>query len=81
MRTTSVSTLRVQFFFSLTAGKYNLAEWDVHVITGAMKLFFRELKDPVIDPHTLEKIYSVLGMIVWYSLDHNSTPTWIQHLL
>ena len=31
------------------------------MITGAMKLFFRELKDPVIDSHSLEKIYSVLS--------------------
>jgi hypothetical protein len=44
-----------------SAGRCNLAEWDVHVITGAMKLFFRELKDPVIDSHLLEKIYSVLS--------------------
>ena len=29
---------------------YNLdsPEWEIHVLTGALKLFFRELKEPLI---------------------------------
>ena len=36
---------------------YNLAEYDVNVLTGALKLFFRELKEPLIP----FKLYNILS--------------------
>lgn len=40
---------KFSFEFLSTDDKYDLydPQWDIHVLTGALKLFFRELKEPV----------------------------------
>ena len=41
---TEVQKLRHQ----VDHGKYNLKDFDIHVLSGALKTFFRELDDPLI---------------------------------
>ncbi|XP_012940686.1 rho GTPase-activating protein 12 isoform X6 [Aplysia californica] len=41
---------------------YNLydRQWDVHVLTGALKLFFRELKEPVFPFHMYNRFFDAV---------------------
>ena len=41
------------YLLSLPDDQYDLydLQWDVHVLTGALKLFFRELRQPVFPAH------------------------------
>lgn len=39
---------------------YNLSSYDVHVLTGALKLFFRELKEPLVP----FELYHILSDII-----------------
>lgn len=50
--------------FSLLEGKLDLdsAEWDdIHVVTGALKLFFRELPQPLVPAMLLPHFRDALG--------------------
>ena len=42
---------------------YNLEEdrWDIHVLTGSLKLFFRELKEPLYTFQLFDKCVAALG--------------------
>ncbi|GAB1603431.1 rho GTPase-activating protein 12-like isoform X1 [Argonauta hians] len=41
--------------------RYNLNDecWDIHTLTGALKLFFRELKEPLIPFNKLDKLMEI----------------------
>jgi len=41
------------------AGDYDVTDYDIHVLTGAVKLFFRELRDPLIPSCLLEQFIAV----------------------
>ena len=39
-----------------------MPQWDVHVITGALKLFFRELREPVFTADIFQKFLDAFSM-------------------
>ena len=39
----------------LLTGDYDVAAFDVHVLAGAVKLFFRELREPLVPVHLLDQ--------------------------
>ena len=47
----------------LAGAPYDLssAQWEVHVLTGALKLFFRELREPLIPYVFYNKFLAVLS--------------------
>lgn len=52
--------------FESTDNSYNLYDdqWDIHVLTGALKLFFRELKEPVFPFHMYNKFFEAISKYV-----------------
>jgi Rho GTPase-activating protein 12/27 len=44
-------------------GKYQFNDSDIHVLTGTLKSFFREIEDPVIPKNMQEQFINALGNI------------------
>ena len=40
-------------------GDYDVSKYDVHVLAGAVKLFFRELSEPLIPINLLDQFIAV----------------------
>ena len=40
-------------------GDYDVSKYDIHVLTGAVKLFFRELSEPLIPINLLDQFIDV----------------------
>ena len=40
-------------------GDYDVSKYDVHVLTGAVRLFFRELSEPVIPVSLFDQFLAV----------------------
>ena len=40
-------------------GEYDVSNYDIHVLAGAVKLFFRELREPLIPVSLLDRFIAV----------------------
>lgn len=49
-------------------GKYNFNDSDIHVLTGTLKSFFREIEDPVIPKNMQEQFINALGKLNFFHL-------------
>lgn len=49
-------------FFVTEKADVDMELWDIHVLAGALKLFFRELKDPLVPFCLLPRFQSAISM-------------------
>jgi len=48
----------------------NSPQWDIHVITSVLKLFLRELTEPVISNEFCDKFLKANGKLLYEALVH-----------
>ena len=52
----------VNCFFFYLLGKHNFNDFDIHVLSGTLKTFFRELEDPLIPLPMQDRFLKAISM-------------------